>query len=230
MIKITTTERELTEQEIEIREKYNAPLTSELELLRSYLGVNLDIDFDRYILYPYYNAILSHVNGKLANSVASGKDEIKSLVQVVFDEFSHGADLICDLKTSELAVEVENIYNNLEGYSDERMAFSWGHVMTALCVILRLMYGYLFENEECDCCNCITTEKKCCCQNSTAEYESWVSNVYAEDDGHDTANYGRTGAPWQNSLNKYNDCYRREKDENGCACGSHCKCSCGKTK
>lgn len=203
----------------ELYNKYWESISRELTLLHNYLGVTPDIDLDRDVLYPYYDAILKYVNGKLTESIVAGNTELKELVNLVFDIFSDGADKICDYQVDELKTLIQLDY---ESYESNHLSFTWGHVMTSLCTILRMVYAYLFDKVDDDGCNCKCHFKKKCCRNTTSEYESWVSNVYPEDEEYDTANYGRVNSPWQSGLIKFNDCYRHDTETGLCSCGCHC--------
>ena len=147
----------------ELKEKYWDSITKELNLLHSYLGITPDIDLNRGVLFPYYEAILRYLNRKLTESINNEKSELKDLVEVVMKEFSLGADDICDYEVLRLK---EKIGLDYENFADIHLAFTWGHVLTSLCTMLRMIYAYLFdssENDDCCCCEC--PDKKRCCRN-----------------------------------------------------------------
>lgn len=94
------------------------------------------------------------------------------------------------------------------GVERDRFIFAWSHAMTAICMRLRFQYAGLWdqEAESGDCCNCGGKGE------TTDDYESWVSNVYSNDEEYDRTNYTRTNSAWQISKNRICDCYRHSSE------------------
>lgn len=167
-------------------------------LLRK-LGIP-QLDFSRReVLIPYFTAILKYLNKRL---ILLGTDDIKSLVQEVFDTFDYGADLICDKHVLDLTVEV-GIPTDDINYDQDRFVFSWTDFMTSLCMRLKFQYAYLFTQDyDGDCCKCGAKGQ------TWKDYESWMSGVYPEDEEYDRCNYTRTNSAWSTSRSSYCECQR----------------------
>jgi len=175
------------------------------EYLKNSLGISqLDIDTSRTMLLPYFVQIVKYINGKL---ITLASDSIKAKVELIFDIFNDGADLICTESTIDLVrlVEVDMIS---EHYDQDRFVFSWTNLLSTLCLRLKFQYAYLFEPDyDGECCKCGTPGQ------TTTDFESWTSGVYSEDEEYDRTNYTRTNSAWQVSKDRYCDCYRRDKQD-----------------
>lgn len=172
------------------------------DYLKNALGISqLDLDLERKVLLPYQTQIIEYLNKRL---IALGSDNIKVKVQEIFDIFSWGADLICSKGAVELAWQV-GIGTESENYDQDRFVFSWADLMSTLRLRLKLQYAYLFAQDTAECEDC------CCCGkpgDTTADYESWTSGVYPEDEVYDRTNYGRVTTAWEVSKDRYCECYR----------------------
>ena len=72
--------------------------------LKQMLGLSmLDNWKERDVLTPYYYYIVSYVNARLINL---GTDDLKSMIEEVFNIFEYGADMIIAERTRELAHEI----------------------------------------------------------------------------------------------------------------------------
>ena len=79
---------------------YYSKLEQASSFLKTKLGIStLDYWKTRAALTPYYYYIISYLNDVLINS---GTEDLKSLVQLVFDTFEWGGDLIIAHNTQEL--------------------------------------------------------------------------------------------------------------------------------
>lgn len=177
------------------------------DFLLKKLGIS-QLDFSRRdVLIPYFTAILKYLNKRL---ILLGTDDIKVIVQEIFDIFDHGAELICNKHTLDLTVEVgiptnttdTDTDDNLK-YDQDRFVFSWTNFMTSLCMRLKFQYAYLFTQDyDGDCCKCGAKGQ------TWKDYESWMSGVYPEDEEYDRCNYTRTNSAWSTSHSSYCECQR----------------------
>lgn len=184
------------------------------DFLKGLLGITkLDCDLSRPVLLPYQTQIIEYLNTRL---IVLGTNDIKTLIQEILDIFGWGADLICTKSALELAREI-GIGSEDEEYDQDRFVFSWADFMSTLRMRLLLQYGYLFESDDDGEC------ENCCCGHSagdtTEDYESWVSNVYPNDEVYDRTNYDRVNTTWKISKNRYCECYRHESQSSNDSSG-----------
>lgn len=142
------------------------------------LGISTLDSLDRPELIPYLTYIYEFINGRL---MKLGKATIKRLVTEIFDIFDYGADKIIydnainlafdlGISTEDCFVEDKEI-----PYNHDRFVFAWTNALSGLCVRLKLQYSYLFSDNN----SCV-----CSCQSAQPDYDSWSSNVYAEDEAY----------------------------------------------
>lgn len=181
--------------------------TQYCEYLKNSLGIS-QVDFytNRSELLPYYTAIVSYLNQRL---IILASDDIKVKVCEILDIFDHGAELICNKGVLDLAKEV-GIPSADKEYNCCRFVFSWTNALTSLCMRLKFQYAYLFEPEyDGTCCTCGAPGE------TTADYESWVSGVYPNDEEYDRTNYYRVNSSWKVNTTRYCECYRKDSDDAG---------------
>lgn len=178
-----------------------------LEYLKGSVGISqLDINLDREVLLPYYTVIIKYLNSKL---ITLGSEDIKAKVELIFNEFNQGADLICDKEALTLANEI-GIDSSSENYDQDRFVFSWTNLMSTLTLRLKFQYIHLFKPDyDGECCKCGKPGE------TTRDWESWRSDVYSEDEDYDRTNYARVNSSWQVNKDRYCDCYRRDKQDEG---------------
>lgn len=179
--------------------------TQYVEYLKNSLGISqVDFYMVRPELLPYYTQITKYLNERL---IILGTDDIKSKIIEILDIFDHGAELICNGGTLDLAREVEIPSGDPE-YMCCRFVFSWTNALSTLCLRLKFQYAYLFEPEyDPFCCRCGAIGE------TYEDYESWTSGVFPNDEAFDRANYYRTNSSWSVRKNRYCECYRHSSDE-----------------
>ena len=178
------------------------------------LGIpQIDCDLIRACYLPYQTQIIDYLNTRL---IKLGTDDIKTLVQEVFDTFDWGAELICSEAALELAREV-GIGSEDPEYDQNKFVFSWADLMSTLRLRLKLQYGYLFADSTEECENC------CCCGTpgqTIYDYESWQSGVYPNDEVYDRTNYDRVNTSWKVSRTRYCECNRHSSQSSNSSQGS----------
>lgn len=194
-----------------------------LEYLKYSLQISqLDLWLEDARLFPYQVKIIKYLNSKLINL---GSDKIKDKVQAVFDIFDFGAHKICDLQGGKnpdierikedgwlfdlVDNESQIVYIPEDEYEQDLFIFSWTNFMTSLCMRLKFQYAYLFKQDiNQSCCTCGTPGQ------TEEDYESWVSDIYPEDESFDRSNYYRTNTNWGTTQDRYCDCYRNSPINN----------------
>lgn len=178
-----------------------------LEYLKNSLGITqLDTDLSHICLLPYQVVIIKYLNREL---IQLGTESIKARIERVLKIFEEGACRIAeDMEPRQFAEEIGCDIES-ENFHCCRFVFAWTNLLTALCIRLKFQYAYLFAPEQdYECC-------KCGSRGETAkDMESWVSNVFPEDEMYDRTNYERTNSAWQISKDRYCDCYRHTSDDN----------------
>jgi hypothetical protein len=172
-----------------------------IEYLRNSLGiVQLDADLSHQCLLPYQVVILKYINRTL---IELGTDNLKAKIEKIFEICEDAADRIVeDIEPRQFAEEIGCDIEN-ENFHCCRFVYSWTNLLTALCIRLKFQYAYLFTPEyDGECCKCGTRGE------TVKDHESWVSNVYPEDEMFDRSNYERSNSAWQISKDRYCDCYR----------------------
>ena len=179
--------------------------TESLEYLRNCLGiVQVDNDMDRKELLPYQVVILRYINRRL---IELGTDVLKHKIEEILKIYDEGADLIVSCNVPELAATL-GIDTEHEEYCCCRLVLAWTNFLTALCIRLKFQYAYLFTPEyDGECCKCGSKGQ------TTKDLESWVSNVFPEDEMYDRSNYSRSNSAWQVSKDRYCDCYRHSSED-----------------
>lgn len=176
-----------------------------IEYLRNSLGIaQVDLDLSRQNLLPYQVVILQYINRQL---IELGSDDLKTKIQKIFDIYEQGADLICNCTVPELA-ELIGVDTQDQDYRCCVFVFAWTNFLTALCIRLKFQYAYLFAPDiDEECCKCGARGE------TFRDMESWVSNVFPNDELYDRTNYTRTNSAWQVSKNRYCDCYRHSSTD-----------------
>lgn len=174
--------------------------TQYLEYLKSSLGISqVDYYMGRSELLPYYTQITKYLNERL---IILGTDDIKTKIIEILNIFDHGAELICNCGTLDLAREV-GISSGDPEYMCCRFVFSWTNALSTLCLRLKFQYAYLFEPEyDPFCCRCGAIGE------TYEDYESWTSGVYPNDESYDRTNYTRNNSSWGVNKTRYCECYR----------------------
>lgn len=180
---------------------------SSLQGLKSQLGVS-QIDYTmRCELAPYITYILDYLNKKL---ILLGPDaSIKTKIQEIFDIFDLGADKIVSGATLDLVwdlgIDTGEIYveNEEIPYNQDRFVFTWSNVLTALMVRLKFQYSSLLVQEPSLDCPCING---CGHGETTADFESWQSGVYPEDEEYSYYSYKDTNRTWGVTNAEYPEC------------------------
>ena len=204
-----------------------------IEYLKNSLGITqIDLDNTCHEIYllPYQVVIIKYIN---ENLIRLGTDDLKTKVNCIFDLFWNGTNEMlgcyCVKDNSEETPELvlplvdEDCPNTCcmikrfaekigcdtesEFFNCGYFVYSWTNLLTALCIRLKFQYAYLFAQEyDGECC-------KCGARGETAkDQESWVSNVYPEDELYDRTNYTRANSAWQVSKDRYCDCYRHSTE------------------
>lgn len=179
---------------------------SALQSLKSQLGIS-NIDYTlRCELAPYITYILDYINKRVI--LLGTEVDIKTKIQEIFDIFELGTDKIVsgavlDL-VWELGMDTGDIYVDDKEipYNQDRFVFSWSNVMTALVVRLKFQYAALLvqpESGECSCSN------SCGRGQTTADYETWQSGVYPEDEEYSYYTYTDTVSLWRTDA-EYPEC------------------------
>lgn len=172
-----------------------------LEYLKNSLGITqLDADLSHTCLLPYQVVIIKYLNREL---IQLGTDSIKAKIERVLEIFKEGeCRIVEDMEPRKFAEEIRCDIES-ENFHCCRFVFAWTNLLTALCIRLKFQYAYLFSQEyDGKCCKCGTRGQ------TTKDYESWVSNVFPEDELFDRSNYERANSAWEVSKDRYCDCYR----------------------
>lgn len=164
--------------------------------LKSLLGIS-DINFSkRCELAPYITYIVKYINSKL---VLLGTNDIKTLIQEVFDIQEYGSEKIINGEIIDLllllGISNEDIYDEVGEipYNQDRFVFSWADFMSSLITRLKLQYSRLLNdpiNTECPCDICSPGQ-------TVEDYENWTSGVYPEDESHIYYNYESSDTGWR---------------------------------
>lgn len=187
--------------------------TSSLENLKSMLGISqIDHYIQRPELSPYDTYIFEYLARRI---ICLGEVGLKERVSEVFNVFEEGADKIISGATLDLAWELGistgKIYVPEEEieFNKDRFIFSWSNVLTALCVRLKFQYSSLFVSQvPSECCQCGSPGQ------TTADYESWSSGVYPEDEEFDRVVYNKNHTAWGvNNKDSWCNCYRKYDGE-----------------
>lgn len=171
--------------------------------LKEKLGL-LQLDYwkERAVLTPYYYYITSYLNKQISDL---GTDDLKTILDKVFELFEYGGDQIIAETTYEFAKEVgftDGEDEPLE-YKQEYFVFCWADFMSTLCLRLKFQYAYLYAQEpDGECCVCGARGQ------TETDYESWESGVYPEDECYDTTNYTRSNTAWGLNKDRFCECYK----------------------
>ena len=186
--------------------------------LKQLLGLSqLDYWKERQVLIPYYYYIINYLDQMLKDL---GTDDIKELVEEVLRIFEWGGDLIIAHKVYFLAYKIGCIEGEPEEYGDDKdwteddiefdkiyFVFCWSDFMSTLRLRLKFQYGYLFAQEpDGECCVCGARGQ------TEADYESWESGVYPEDECYDRTNYFRSNTAWGLEKDRFCECYKHPED------------------
>lgn len=174
----------------------------------NFLDTTLEIKNLNYVLRtelaPYMTRIIQYVNKKL---ITLGDDaEMTDKLQLVFDTFDYGAELIIGYKADTLAGEVNVLDTGTEVdgdtmYSKDRFIFSWTNFMTSLVERLRTQYASLLYQAPSQGCSC-----SCANGETWKDFEAYSSGVNPEDEEYSTYDFtGTTTSPYQSTS--------------GCSCG-----------
>ncbi len=177
-----------------------------IEYLRNSLGiVQLDLDLSHSCLLPYQTTILRFINRQL---IELGTDNLKAKIEKVLEIQDLGATRIVeDMEPRQFAEEIGCDIES-ENFYCCRFVYSWTNLLTALCIRLKFQYAYLFKPDySSECCKCGASGE------TVADYESWVSNVFPEDEMFDRTNYDRSNSSWQISKDRFCDCYRHTNED-----------------
>ena len=176
------------------------------EYLKSILGLPiLDLDTSREVMLPYQVSSIEYLNEKL---IELGTEDLKTLVEKVFEVYSTGADHICGKEALVWAGEIG--VSDFPDYDQDVFVFSWSNFMSTLCLRLKFQYPDLFiqDDDGSDCCNC-----NCGKGDTISDFESWRSGVYPEDEQYDRSNYLRTTTAWGVEKDRFCGCYKVEDGE-----------------
>lgn len=188
--------------------------SSVLKSLKSILGI-AQIDFIlRCELAPYITKILQYINSRL---ILLGEDvDIKTCINEVFEIYDVGSDKIVTGATKELAFEIgidtnEDVCPSNEEipYNQDRFVFSWTNILTALVVRLKFQYSSLLVqpiDTDCPCDECGNSKGQ-----TVADFESWKSGVFPEDESYSWYNFSDDGTKWRvtNDIPECTKCSRR---------------------
>lgn len=120
-------------------------------------------------LGPALTAVMKYLAGKL---VPLEESHILDKIALIREEYSRGADLICQEKTLTLAEEVGYQEENLE-----LLVFAWTNTLTTLYMKLINQYSALL------CDDVVSPGCPCECIGETwKDYEEYTSGVWPEDD------------------------------------------------
>lgn len=161
-----------------------------LQNIKSCLGID-KIDYSmRCELAPYITYILKYISDRLT-LLPEGSD-VKTYIQEFFDIRDHGEAKIVFYAVDELRCElgIDNGEIYVEGseipYNEDRFIYAWSNVLTAMLVRILFQYQNLLAQPESNDCPC---NNECGRGQTTADYESWSSGVYPEDESYSYYNY-----------------------------------------
>lgn len=177
-----------------------------LEYLKSCLGITkIDLDLNYDCLLPYQVTIIKYINRSL---ILLGTDDIKSKIEEVISISEKGASrIVIDMESKQFAEEVGCDIES-DNFHCCRFVYAWTNLLTALCIRLKFQYAHLFAPEyDGECCTCGQKGE------TVRDQESWVSNVFPEDELYDRSNYERSNSSWEVSKDRYCDCYRHTTEE-----------------
>ena len=199
------------------------------------LGIGLTDFTVRTELAPYLTKIIQYLDRQLLDL---GEDaDIREKIQVIFDAYEWGADMIVSLNGKELAEEIgivtggdegedgegdiidENedrvLDNNIEDdintdevpYYQDRFIFCWTDVTSSLATRLRIQYASLLMDTDDGSCYC------CCgAAESWRDWEEYSSGVYPEDEEYTRREITQSTTSWTTANNIGGKCgcsYRR---------------------
>ena len=159
-----------------------------LHYLKDSLGINYLNFVLREELAPYMTRIIQYLSKKL---VTLGEDaSILDKLNLIFNTFDYGADLIVNLDGIDLAEEVGVLDVSEDDevkYEQDRFIFSWSNLMTSLVELLKLQYASLLHEPVKQGCPCI-------CGNGETwkDFESYTSGVWPEDEEYQTYDLTKT--------------------------------------
>ena len=174
----------------------------------NFLNNTLEIKNLNYVLRtelaPYMTRIIQYVNKKL---ITAGEDiDLVDKIQLMFDTFDYGANMIVNLDGHGLASEVGVLDTGTETdtdvlYSQDRFIFSWSNFMTSLVERLKTQYASLLYQAPSQGCSC-----SCANGETWKDFEAYSSGVYPEDEEYSTYDFtGTTTSPYTSTS--------------GCSCG-----------
>lgn len=177
--------------------------------LQHLLGISqLDYWRNRTELYPYYYYICEYLNKELEKL---GTDNIKVLVDRVFEIYVEGGDMIVNLNSLGLSIKVgigEDKPGDIITYEQERFVFAWADLLSTLCLRLKFQYASLYAQEpDGECCKCGAHGQ------TETDYESWESGIYPEDECYDRSNYYQSNTAWGLEKDRFCECYRHRTDK-----------------
>ena len=184
-----------------------------LQNIKSCLGL-YKIDYSlRCELAPYITYILKYISDRL--TLLPEDSDIKTYIQEFFDIRKHGEEKILfyavDELRCELGIDNGDIYveNSEVPYSEDRFIYAWSNVLTAILVRILFQYQNLLAQPDSDECPC---NNGCGKGQTTADYESWSSGVYPEDESYSYYNFKDvTNTEWRtnNDVPECTKCLRR---------------------
>lgn len=170
-----------------------------LQNINSFLGI-AKIDYSlRCELAPYITYILKYISDRL--TLVPENSDLKTYIQEFFDIRDHGESKIISYAVDELRCElgIDNGEIYVEGseipYNEDRFIYAWSNVMTAILVRILFQYQNLLSQAKTDECPC---NNGCGKGQTTADYESWSSGVYPEDESYSYYNFkDATSTEWR---------------------------------
>lgn len=128
-------------------------------------------------LAPYITYILKYLNKKI---VTLDSKEILDKLEIIFQTFDHGADLIVHEKVLDLAGEVgvlDQGADDVVKYNQDRFVFCWSNILSSLIERLKPQYYDLLNPAEPNTCPCSCTQGE-----TYKDWEAYTSGVWPEDE------------------------------------------------
>ena len=205
--------------------------------LKSVLGLPmLDNYKGRTEFTPYYYYIISYLNSKL---IETGTEDIKLLVDKIFEVYEYGVDMLIAGKMRDLAFEagmlttIDGDYIPGKEVEDDEILpdvdyldIETGDVADEIyynqeffifcwsdfmsTLIMRLRFQYAYLFAQ-------EPDGECCVcgarGQTESDYESWQSGVYPEDECYDRSNYYRSNKAWGTNKARFCECYKHSTTE-----------------
>ena len=189
------------------KDRYYYKFKESQSYLKYLLGLTQLDYWERPELVPYYYYICDYLVRELE---ALGTEDVKTLVDRIFEIFEEGGDMIVvDLNSRGLSIKIGIGYDNVNDkvkYEQERFVFAWSDFMSTLCLRLKFQYASLYAQEpDGECCKCGARGQ------TETDYESWESGIYPEDECYDRSNYYQSNTAWGLNKDRFCECYRHSE-------------------